>query len=80
MLIDSGDSEVVFLGERNSTLLVRNFSYAALGAGSESMNVTFRCLLSGLRYLKELERTFVITPVKGQSLPLMLCLCAHCCC
>ena len=58
--------------EVGKTLLVRNFS-----SGGENMNVTFQCLLSGLRYLEELERTFVISPAKGQSpAPPMLCLCA----
>ena len=64
MLIDPGDDGIVFVGERNSTLLIRNFSF-----GGENVNVTFQCLFSGLRYLRELKRTFVISPGKGQLLP-----------
>jgi hypothetical protein len=66
VLVDSGDDGITFLGERNSTLLISNFS-SSLGGGNE--NVTFQCLFSGLRYLEELERTFLITPdpAKGQS-------------
>ena len=64
VLIDSGDDDgITILGERNSTLLIRNFS----SLEGENENVTFQCLFSGLRYLEELERTFIITPDKGQS-------------
>lgn len=69
-LINSeGNDGITILGERNSTLLIRNFSFL----GGENENVTFQCLFSGLRYLEELERTFIITPDKGQS---SHCLCA----
>ena len=61
-LINSSDDRIISL-EGGKTLLVRNFS-----SGGGNTNVTFQCLFSGLRYLEELERTFVITPAKGQSL------------
>lgn len=52
---------LVPLQEGNS-LLVRNFS---IPLGED--NVTITCLLSGLRYLSELRRTFTLTLAKGQS-------------
>ena len=69
-LIDSGDDDgITFLGERNSTLLIWNFSSSGAGNG----NVTFQCLFGGLRYLKQLGRRFIITPDKGQSSHQVIC-------
>ena len=61
MRINSDSDEVIVL-EGGNSLLVRDFT-----SGGANRNMTFQCLFSGLRYLEELQRTFVITPAKGQS-------------
>ena len=55
------DDNIAFLRRDQSLMLVRNFSIAF---GEE--NTTFECLLSGLRYLTDLRRSFVVKTAKGQ--------------